>query len=170
MVQQHSIEIGGMKKEEKEEVRQLLIDSYIQYKNSFEKERWETYFEEVKAAVDNEKIDKLMIAKSGDKVLGTMQLFQSSDVAYDVPELQIHHPIIRFLAVHPEGRGLGIARKLLDQSIEYTRNRKAKAISLHTTDIMEKAVRLYRRYGFERDETHDYDKNGVWIHCYTFHL
>lgn len=166
--QQRVIEIREMKEGEKEAVRDLLIESYIQYQEAFEPERWEKYFEEVKAAVDNEQIDTLIVARSGNRILGTVQLFRSSDLAYDEPTLQIEHPIIRFLAVHPDGRGLGIAKKLLDQSIEYAQKNNAQAISLHTTDIMEKAVKLYERYGFKRNEIYDYDKNGVWIHCYTF--
>jgi len=159
-----------MKREEKETVRNLLIESYIQYQDFFEQDRWEKYLEEVKTAVDNEQIDALLIAKSGDTILGTVQLFPSSDLAYDEPTLHIEHPIIRFLAVHPDGRGLGIASKLLDRSIDYARWNKAKAISLHTTDIMEKAVTLYERYGFKRDEVNDYLKSGTPIHCYTFSL
>ncbi|MBO1002760.1 GNAT family N-acetyltransferase [Pseudogracilibacillus auburnensis] len=163
-----SIAVREIEEEERELVRQLIIESYRQYEHFFEKDRWENYLAELKASVDNEKIDKLLIATNRGNIVGTMQIFLSSDDAYDVPDIQINEPIIRFLAVHPNGRGLGIARKLIDAGIAYTKARKASAIYLHTTDVMEKAVSLYEKYGFVREETQDYVKSGTFIKCYKF--
>src|SRR5690625_8024619 len=102
-----------MKREEKETVRNLLIESYIQYQDFVEQDRWEKYLEEVKTAVDNEQIDALLIAKSGDTILGTVQLLPSSDLAYDEATLHIVHTISHFRADHPDGRGVGSASKQL---------------------------------------------------------
>lgn len=164
------ITIQEGKRTEIETIRNLLVDSYIQYKDEFEPERWERYFKELKMAVDNEQIDSLLVAKSKDTILGTVQLFPNGTVAYDDPTLEINHPIIRFLAVHPKGRGLGIAKKLLDCSIEYAKKNEATLISLHTTDMMKDAVKLYEKYGFKRHEAYDFDKEGNVIHCYSFTL
>lgn len=164
------ITIQEGKRTEVETIRNLIVDSYIQYKDEFESERWERYFQELITAVDNEQIDSLLVAKSKNTILGTVQLFPNGTVAYGEPTLKMNHPIIRFLAVHPKGRGLGIAKKLLDCSIEYARKKEATHISLHTTDMMKDAVKLYRKYGFERHEAYDFDKEGKVIHCYSFTL
>lgn len=164
------ITIQEGKRTEKETIRKVLVDSYIQYKHEFESVRWERYFKELKTAVDNELIDLLLVAKSKETILGTVQLFPNGRAAYGDLELQLNHPIIRFLAVHPKGRGLGIAKKLLDCSIEYAKKREAALISLHTTEMMKDAVILYEKYGFKRNERYDYEKNGKVIHCYSFTL
>lgn len=164
------IHITEGKQTEKDTIRKLLMESYLQYEADFASERWERYYEELKTAVDNEYIDQLLVAKSKDTMLGTVQLFPNATVAYEEAPLIMNHPIIRFLAVHPDGRGLGIARKLLDYSTAYARSKDAAIISLHTTDIMKDAVKLYEKYGFQRNQAYDYIKSDVEIHCYSFQL
>lgn len=164
------ITIQEGKRTEIEAVRNLLINSYSQYKDELGTERWQQYFQELKTAVDNDQIDSLIVAKAKGTILGTVQLFPNGAVAYNDPALQMNHPIIRFLAVDPKRRGLGIAKKLLDCSIEYAKKNEATLISLHTTDMMKDAVQLYEKYGFKRHQAYDFNKSGKVIHCYSFTL
>lgn len=162
------VEIREMALSEKEIVRSLLIESYRQYEKEFSKERWEIYFSEVKQAVDYNGIDKIYVALLNEEIIGTVQLFPHSDIAYDDFDHKINGPIIRFLAVHPNGRGRGVGQRLLDQSILYAKEHQAHAIYLHTTNLMPEAVRLYVRYGFEREKTYDYSRESYAIHCYKY--
>ncbi len=159
-----------MKLSELELVRQLLIESYQEYEEKFEQDRWERYMEELTASVDNEKIDRLYIAKYKDDIVGTMQLFRSAKEAYQVSDLEIDAPIIRFLAVHPRGRGEGTARKLLDKAICYAKKQNAQAVFLHSTELMSQAIKLYIKYGFVREPAKDYIKHGNVIQCYSIKL
>ncbi|MEI3607731.1 GNAT family N-acetyltransferase [Pseudogracilibacillus sp. SE30717A] len=159
-----------MKDSEREIVRELLMVSYGEYKESFTNERWGKYQEEIKASVDNERIDAIYVAIFQKEIVGTMQLFCSASEAYQLPGLEIDAPIIRFLAVRPNVRGLGVARKLLDQAISYAKNKHVNAIYLHTTKAMSGAIRLYEKYGFIRDDSKDYIKNGNQIQCYSFKM
>lgn len=163
-----SVLIREMEESELELVRQVLVESYVQYKEHFERDAWETYFLQVKASVENENIDKLYIAQYEDEIVGTMQLFRSSDEAYDLPELDIQAPIIRFLAVHPHGRGLGVAKKLIDKAVTYTEDIEAEGVYLHTSDVMERAIYLYEKYGFIREESQDFKNGSKQIMCYKY--
>jgi len=167
-VDRKMVKIREMKLNEREMVRKLLIESYIQYEKDFSEERWERYFTEVKYAVDNDNIDKLYVALLNDQIVGTVQLFPHSNIAYDDFDHSINAPIIRFLAVHPNGRGQGIGRLLLDKSISYAQKQRAEAIYLHTTNLMPQAVQLYVQYGFEREKIYDYDRENYSILCYKY--
>lgn len=154
--------------QERVAVRDVILTSYQQYEEVFAAERWQRYVKELKAAVDHKDTDIFIIAKVAEQIIGTMQLFCTAKEAYHEATLQIEHPIIRFLAVHPQARGLGVAKRLLDQAVVYAKHQKATAISLHTTEMMTDAVRLYENYGFQRNECYDYVKRGSNIQGYTF--
>jgi len=159
-----------MKEQEKVAVRDVLLTSYQQYEQDFEKDRWRRYRSELNAAVEHSGTDRFIIAKVTSRIIGTMQLFPTATEAYSDSNLQIDHPIIRFLAVHPRTRGLGVAKNLLDQAVIYANSKQADAISLHTTEMMTAAVRLYETYGFKRNACYDYTKYGSTIQCYTLEL
>jgi len=63
------------------------------------------------------------VAKTDQHILGTLQLFETSEKAYQRPELQIFSPIIRLLAVHPNTRGCGVAQELLKASVQYAKSK-----------------------------------------------
>ncbi len=169
-VTQGLLTIREMKEFEQDAVTALLEISYGEYRGAFAKERWDRYSEEIKASLNNENIDVVFVAIFNKEIVGTMQLFRSADEAYQFPELEIDAPIIRFLAVKPTVRGVGVARKLLNRAISYAKDRCANAIYLHTTEAMSGAIRLYEKYGFTRENSKDYIKEGNLIQCYTFKI
>lgn len=162
--------IKEVSEQEKQLIPQLLLDSYKQYEQAFERERWKNYVQELKKAPENKYIDKFLIAKQQDRIIGTVQLFQSSYEAYGLTNLDIHDPIIRFLAVHPNGRGLGVAKKLIETVLAHSKAHGKKAVYLHTTDIMEQAIQLYKHYGFVRHPDKDFLKNNNPIACYKLDI
>ena len=64
---------------------------------------------------------------------------------------------IRYLAVHPDARGRGIARALTEECIRRARERGSKVVGLMTGNFMAAAQKLYDSMGFVRipelDET-----------------
>lgn len=169
-VKNEQIIIREVSKQEKPLIGQLLLESYQQYEQFFERERWKNYEQELKNAAENKYIDKFFVAQYKDQLIATIQLFRTSFEAYGLDSLDIDQPIIRFLAVHPNGRGLGIAKKLLETAITYARADGKKAIYLHTTDIMEQAILLYKGYGFVRHPEKDFLKNENPISCYKLDI
>src|SRR4051812_32436004 len=107
-------------KEEKEIVQQVLVESYQQYEHTFANpEFWGKYLEEIIASVDNPYVDKILVAKQDQNILGTVQLFETAEKAYKGMEVPIFSPFIRLLAVHPNARGRGVAQELLKASVRY---------------------------------------------------
>lgn len=169
MIQQTIVE--SLLDEDKEAVRNLLVKSYGEYESEFkDPDRWRSYLIEINNSVDNPNVDKILVAKSGSVIVGSLQLFKSAEEAYEDWGLQISSPIIRLLAVDPEARGLGVARELLKSSIEYANALHASSIYLHTSDAMQKAIQLYEWIGFKRDKTKEIMKNDILIKCYRLDL
>ncbi|MET1029943.1 GNAT family N-acetyltransferase [Domibacillus tundrae] len=156
---------------DKAAVRQLLLDGYKQYENEFtDKEAWHDYVENIKHSIDNPNIDRILVAKQAEKVVGTLQLFKNADVAYGRPELDIHSPIVRLLAVHPEARGQGVAQALLRESLLYAYHQGAAHLYLHSGDIMKKAIQLYEWIGFKRDVAKEFFNRDVHVKCFRYDL
>ncbi|MBS4210131.1 GNAT family N-acetyltransferase [Bacillus sp. FJAT-50079] len=163
--------VQDLVEEEKEAVRQLLVESYLQYEQGYtDPQVWKDYLQDIIASVDNPHVDKILVAKNGQGIIGSLQLFQSSDLAYERPELQIYSPIIRLLAVHPSARGHGVAQALLKASVDYAKALGAENLYLHTSDSMQKAIRLYEWLGFKRDQTKEFMKSDILVKCYRFDL
>lgn len=59
-------------------------------------------------------------------------------------------PIIRMLVVDPVARGHGIGRALTEDCVARARRDGASLIALHTTPIMNVALPMYLRMGFQR--------------------
>jgi GNAT superfamily N-acetyltransferase len=55
---------------------------------------------------------------------------------------------IRGMAVVPASQGTGVATRLLMQAESHFRGSNCKRISLDTTALLERAIRLYQRFGF----------------------
>lgn len=167
----NQIIIDEAKAEEKEAVRQLLVESYQQYELSYiDPAVWQEYLAEIKASVDNPNVAKILIAKNDSQILGTLQLFDSSEKAYQKPELKIFSPIIRLLAVHPEARGRGVAQELLKAAVHYAKSKGSAKLYLHSSDRMHKAIRLYKWLGFQRDQTKEFSNHDIMVKCYRLDL
>ncbi|MEH7082553.1 GNAT family N-acetyltransferase [Neobacillus drentensis] len=163
--------IEELVEEEKEAVRRLLVESYQQYEHEYTNpNQWEDYLANIKASVDNPDVKKILIAKNNVNILGTLQLFESSEKAYQKPELQIFSPIIRLLAVHPQARGRGVAQELLKAGLQFAKSQGANKLYLHTGDKMQKAIRLYEWFGFKRDQTKEFMNNDILVKCYRFDI
>lgn len=157
--------------EDKEIVRRVLIESYQQYESDYANPQvWKDYLAEITASIDNPKVDKILVAKSHQDVLGTLQLFQSSETAYEKPELEIFSPIIRLLGVHPEARGRGVAQELLKACVNYAKEQGSTSLYLHSSDKMHRAIRLYEWLGFKRDQSKEFQNHDILVKCYRLDL
>jgi ribosomal protein S18 acetylase RimI-like enzyme len=59
------------------------------------------------------------------------------------------------LAVDPVARGCGVGQRLVEACVQVARRAAKDLATLHTTDQMAAAQRIYRSLGFQRDPSHD---------------
>ena len=64
---------------------------------------------------------------------------------------------IRWFLVHPDARGRGLGRQLIDGALAFCREHKFKKVTLWTISELKAAAHLYRQAGFTvtREETHE---------------
>ncbi|MGG0028257.1 GNAT family N-acetyltransferase [Bacillus safensis] len=168
-MKQQELIIRQAVKEDHEAIRNVLIKSYAQYAPQFTEEGWQDYSAALAAAVDNPNMELMLVAEFDGKVVGTLQMFRSSEQAYDNPEMGITSAIVRFLGVDPDVRGKGIAESLLRKSIELTQSWGENVLYLHTSDKMQAAIRLYERMGFERALDKDFvSSSGTHVKSYQY--
>lgn len=165
------VTIDDIRVGEFEQVSEKLVESYSQYQTSYNrKEDWLEYAESLRNSVHNPFVDRILVARDGDEILGSLQLFTNSETAYNLPHLAIFSPIIRMLGVSPAARGKGVAQALLRESISYAREKGADHIYLHSTDLMADAIRLYEWLGFKRDTSKEFNKLNFVVKCFRYDM
>ncbi|UKS26449.1 GNAT family N-acetyltransferase [Paenibacillus sp. HWE-109] len=170
MADAKELEIREATEADRDAIRKVLEDAYGQYRAVLPPEGWNQYRENIIASVDSDKPTARIIALIDGEVVGSSQLFLSSEAAYGLPELEIQSPIIRLLAVSPSARGRGIATALIKEHVRRARELGAATLHLHTSDMMESAVKLYERLGFERAQDKDIHKGETLVKSYRLQL
>ena len=150
-----SIRVRLAKREDRDFITAVLLDSYSQYESLMPYELWNAYKESIIASVDEKLVKARLVAERNGVIVGSVYLFDSSEAAYGRTDLHIDTPIIRLLAVSKKARGFGVATELIRASAKQVREWGQDTIHLHTSDMMDSAIRLYERLGFERA----YDKD-----------
>ena len=116
-----------------------LYDIEYGYDSSFEGYVAEYLVEFASKINDREKI---WIIEKNNEIRGSMAIVEHSN-----SEAQL-----RWLLLHPDIRGQGLGKKLMDDAIEYCRAKKYSSIFLWTEDLLEPATRLYISKGFQLTE------------------
>jgi GNAT superfamily N-acetyltransferase len=151
-------------------IKEVLKAAYQQYELTLSKERWEHYKENIEQSVDSETTKARLVAELNGEIVGSVFLYDSAETAYGAQQLEIHTPIIRLLGVSPNVRGLGVATELIRSSAKLALEWGAETIHLHTSDLMDSAVRLYERLGFERAYDKEFHNGEVLVKSYRLQL
>lgn len=138
------------KDSERELIAEVMLESYQQYAFDMPQERWEQYRDSIRNSVYGNVPYARIVAEIDGRIVGSVQMFLSSEAAYGNPEMGIHSPIIRLLAVHPSARGRGVATALIRDAARRALELGATTLNLHTSDMMASAVKLYEKLGFQR--------------------
>lgn len=91
-----------------------------------------------------------------DQVLGTCALLKTDDDVYELVKM----------AVDKNAQGKGLANYLMQAAIDWAREKNAKRIFLESNTILETAIRLYKKFGFqeiplEHHTNSEYDRVNI---------
>jgi ribosomal protein S18 acetylase RimI-like enzyme len=126
-------------------INSLAVRCFTQYKDKYSD--WASFENGLNQFSDLARLSEIIIAELDGKIVGA--------VAYVPPDVKkAEHfpqdtPIIRMLVVDPKYRGLGLGSTLSEECFKKAERDKCKAIALHTSSIMEVALPMYLRMGFE---------------------
>jgi ribosomal protein S18 acetylase RimI-like enzyme len=114
---------------------------------------WEDYLESIADVASRADRTTIVIAVEDGRILGSATLELTDRVEPDEdPELDPHEAHIRMLGIAPEARRRGIARALMADCMDRARAKGKTFLTLHTTDRMAAAQRMYESLGFVRGE------------------
>jgi GNAT superfamily N-acetyltransferase len=131
----------------------VTLASYEQYAAVLPPPLWEAYRQNIVATLAKADPATQIVAEDAGGLAGAVLLYPAGSVMGEpggAPALTLAWPEVRLLAVAPSARGSGIGRRLMEECIRRSRAAGARALTLHTTDMMRVAMRLYERMGFER--------------------
>lgn len=82
--------------------------------------------------------EKLWIVEKDNRIVGSMAVVEHSKTMAQ----------LRWFLLHPNVRGHGLGKRLIDDAIAFCRICGYSSIFLWTEDLLEPAAKLYRSYGF----------------------
>jgi predicted N-acetyltransferase YhbS len=134
---------------------------------------WEGYRQSIVATLAAVQPAAQIVAEENGRVVGTVLLYLAGTAIARPGKtpVTLTWPEVRLLAVAPAARGRGIGTALMHECVRRARQAGAKALTLHTTDMMQSAMRLYERMGFRRAQELDFQPvPGVTIKGYCLGL
>jgi GNAT superfamily N-acetyltransferase len=130
-------------------IRNVTISAYQDYAtHSF----WEEYRRSILSTLMDIHPAEQIVAEHDGRIVGTVLLYPAGTVvdSSDAVPVRMGSLEIRLLAVAPDARGQGVGTALMQECIRRARQIGAPMLTLHTTEIMQTAMRLYERMGFVR--------------------
>jgi ribosomal protein S18 acetylase RimI-like enzyme len=113
----------------------------------------------------------VLAAFRGERVLGsvTIELTDRIPGGHPRPPLEPDQAHVRMLGVHPDARGHGVGRALMNAVVEEARRAGKRRLTLETTVAMRAAQRLYEAMGFRRGPDQVYE-DGFRLRTYELQL
>lgn len=139
--------------EEYEATGQLAQRAYAEYARPGDP-LWSDYYNKLADVAGRAAFATVLVAVAGQRIVGTatVELDRTIEGSGDLNPRQAN---FRILAVDPVARGCGVGRRLVEACIQTARQADRDLVTLHTTDQMAAAQRIYRSLGFRRDPSHD---------------
>lgn len=149
-------------------IEALTLSAYQEYA-ALMPAHWASYRQNILATLAAVQPAAQIVAEQEGQLVGTVLLYPAGTVIGnpgDAP-VTLTWPEVRLLAVGPAARGQGVGAALMRECIRRARQSGAQAVTLHTTDLMQAAMRLYERLGFRRAAELDFQPApGVTIKGY----
>jgi GNAT superfamily N-acetyltransferase len=135
--------------EELDTIVALLLAAYQQYADVLPPAAWEAYARDIANVRGRLPESELIVAETGGRIIGTVTFYPVYAGMAEAGS-RTARAGFRLLAVHPEARGHGVGRRLVEECIRRARQRGAAVLVLHTAEMMTVAKGLYERMGFVR--------------------
>lgn len=143
----HTFRIGTT-----EDIPQLIslgLDSYGQYRNELTSENWKKMEDSLSSPqtyLDLLSSSTCFICELKGTIIGMAYIILSGNPT-DI--YQSNWSYIRFVGVHPNSKGLGIGKELIQKCINFALKNNETVIALHTSEMMHAARSIYKKAGFK---------------------
>jgi len=140
-------------------IEAVTLSAYQQYGAVMPSDLWDRYRQNIVATLAAAPPKTQIVAEADGRIVGSVLLYRAGTelVRPGGGSMTLALPEVRLLAVAPSARGQGIGVLLMGECVRRARESGAKALTLHTTDMMQAAMRLYERLGFQRMRELDFE-------------
>jgi ribosomal protein S18 acetylase RimI-like enzyme len=145
-----TIEIRPVRPGEHDEAGRVTALAYREFVPPDGSSDWDQYLAFMADIAQRAVRTTVLVAVEDGRILGSVTLELDGRTEPDDPPLASDQAHIRMLGVDPAARRRGVARALMDASIERARAAGKTRLTLHTTASMTIAQGMYDRMGFRR--------------------
>jgi len=166
------VHIRDARPSDQDSIREVTLAAYHEYAAELP-DFWKAYRLNILTTLADTGLAQQIVAEQDGAVVGAVLLypFGFAGSPADGTVAMTATPEVRLLAVAPEGRGRGLGEALMRECVQRARASGAAALTLHTTDLMRVAIRLYDRMGFVRSPELDFGlAPGLSVKGYRMHL
>jgi N-acetylglutamate synthase-like GNAT family acetyltransferase len=128
----------------------LLYESFLEYESLYTVEGFAATVISRSGVIDRMRAGPVFVATMNSQVVGTVAIVPKGESLY-----------IRGMAVHPSARGQRLGERLLSYVENLANSQGARRLLLSTTPFLERAIRLYESFGFERTDEGPDDLHGT---------
>lgn len=135
---------------DKEQLQNLGIKTFSQYKNVLTKENWhKLYTIQTGQNTYSDLLSKstCFVCEIAEEIVGMAYLVLSGNPTNVFQENWCY---LRMVGVHPEYGGKGIGKTLTLRCIEYAKENNEHTMALHTSEFMDAARHIYEQIGFKQ--------------------
>lgn len=122
----------------------VLLESLYSQEAEF-KPNHEVQASGLAAIINGSEVGDIIVARRSGEIIGMVNLLYTVSTA-----LGGSVALLEDMVVSPKARGLGVGSKLINQSIEFAKEKGCKRITLLTDHDNEGSHRFYQRHGFSR--------------------
>jgi GNAT superfamily N-acetyltransferase len=142
--------------EDRDAIREVTLAAYQEYA-ALMPGFWDGYRQNIIASLDEVGSAEQLVAEHHGAVAGTVLLYPPRRMKISRSDsLDMPWPEVRLLAAAPLARGRGVGAALMQECVRRVRKTGGRVLSLHTTDMMQAALRMYERMGFVRARELDF--------------
>ena len=152
MEQQGTFHVRAARDSDRAAMVDITLAAYEEYSAIVPSPHWEEYQQDIRDTITQDDRAERLVAELDGVVVGSVILYPAGTVFYLPNEeaVTLPCPEIRLLAVAPAARRRGVGAALVEACIERARQAGVEAITLHTIEFMQVAMRMYERMGFVR--------------------
>ncbi len=144
-------EVREARPDEYAEAGKVTADAYREFAREGEPD-WLSYLEKIADVEGRASRTTIVVAVDDGRIVGSATLELDGRTDDDDGVLAPYESHIRMLGVHPDARGRGIGRVLMDGCEDRARAAGRTLMTLNTTDRMVSAQRMYESLGYVREE------------------
>jgi ribosomal protein S18 acetylase RimI-like enzyme len=128
-----------------------------------DREDWEGYLGLIADVAERASRTVILIAELEGRIIGSATLELDGRTEFDDDPLEPDRAHIRMLGIAPEAQGRGAGRALMEASEARARDAGKSRMTLHTTERMRTAQRMYVSMGYEQGPDHVFPDGFVLL-------